>query len=170
MKKIIIPIFALLLIAGSSCQEKNDNDNENEMKALYDKSLDIFNEGNLSMIDEIYAPNFVLYSTNDIDDDMDFDGFKELVTNFLIGFPDLNVTVEELIIKDDMIIDRWIVTGTNTGPQGEYPPTGKKIRYEGMSINHVVDGEFVETRSYYDQTTIYMQLGFTIAPPETQNE
>lgn len=169
MKKIIFPILALLLIAGgSSCQEKIDN--EKEMKSLTDKYLELWNEGNVSLCDEIFSAEIVRHTVDIYEDIIGIEAFKEYVTMQRKTFPDFNATLDELIIKGDNIVGRWTVTGTNTGPFGDLPPTGKKVKYSGVNVMRVVDGKIIEEWVYFNQAAILTQLGFTITPPETQIE
>ncbi|MCK5207633.1 MAG: ester cyclase, partial [Cyclobacteriaceae bacterium] len=92
--------------------------------------------------------------------------YKEYVTSTRTSFPDFEATIDELIIKGNKSIGRWTVTGTNTGPYGELPPTGKKITISGVTMGHVVDGKVSEQWMFYNQALSFTQLGFTITPPE----
>jgi len=67
-------------------------------------------------------------------------------------------------------VARWTVTGTNTGPMGDLPPTGKKVRFSGVTIFRVVNGKFVEKWTYYNELTILRQLGYTITPPQGEGQ
>jgi hypothetical protein len=89
-----------MLIAGNaSCQEKNDN--EKEMKALADKQLEVWNEGNLSLLDEILSPEIMRHEVDLSEDIIGIEANKENVTSFRISYPDFNVTPNELIITED---------------------------------------------------------------------
>ena len=82
-------MLAFSLIIGSfSCQEKIDY--ENEMKALADKYLEIWNEGNLSLCDEILSPEFVRHTVDVYEDINGIEAFKGYVTSFRTSFPDFN--------------------------------------------------------------------------------
>ena len=168
MKKYVLTLFAMLLLAGASCQEKIDN--ENEMKAMSDKYLELWNEGNLSLCDELLSPEIVRHEVDIIEDIIGIEAFKEFVTMERTTFPDFNVTLDELIIKEDNMVGRWTLTGTNTGPFGELPPTGKKVKLSGVEVSHVVDGKIIEQWVYFNQAAMLTQLGYTITPPEIQNE
>ena len=169
MKKIIFSILALSLIAGTICCQE-EIDNEKEKKVLADKYVEAWNEGNLSLFDEHLSPEIVRHTVDIYEDIMGIEAFKEHVTLQWTSYPDFNVTLNELIIKGDKMVGRWTVTGTNTGPYGELPPTGKKVKFSGVEVSHVVDGKIVEQWVYYNQTVIFTQLGFTITPPETQKK
>jgi hypothetical protein len=123
------------------------------MKALADKLLEVWNEGNLSLLDEILSPEVVRHEVDISEDIIGIEANKENVTS-----------------TEDKSIGRWTVTGTNTGPYGELPPTGEKMKISGINVNKVTDGKIIEQWVYYNQAAALTQLGFTIIPPETQTE
>ena len=92
-----------------------------------------------------------------------------MITSLRTAFPDINVTNDEIIIMGDKTVNRWTVTATNTGPlqtpEGELPPTGKKIRFSGVAISRRVNEKIVEEWSYFNMLDLLLQLGFTITPP-----
>jgi steroid delta-isomerase-like uncharacterized protein len=163
MKKYLFTLIAISLMAGASCQQKTDSDKE--MKALADKELEVWNGGSLSLYDDILSSNLVFHGPDAIDI-IGIDAYKENVTFIRTSFPDFKVTLNELIITGDKGVVRWTMTGTNTGPFGELPPTGKKMSVSGVNIIHVVDGKISEEWQFYNQALFYTQLGFTITPPE----
>jgi predicted ester cyclase len=65
-------------------------------------------------------------------------------------FPDFHWTVEDSVITNDKIVARFRITATHDHPvqlapgAPVFPPTGKKLAWEGISIWRVADGKFVE--------------------------
>ena len=171
-KSTFVATFILfLLFLAFSCQQPVEKGiTEEEAQNLVERDMGIWNEGNLAIADELIAPDYVQRSTANSEDLIGIDAFKELITNVRTQFPDFKITVEELIIKDDKIVWRWIMTGTNTGTTSDIPPTGKKMQCEGVGILHVVDGKIVERLIYYNEADMLTQLGYTIAPPTIEGE
>ncbi len=163
-------ILFLLCLTFSCQQQVEEGLTEEEAKALVERDLEIYNEGNLAMADELIDPNYVEHDAANPEDIVGVDAFKERVTDLRTNYPDFNLTVEELIVKDDRIVWRWIGTGTNTGTTSDIPPTGKKVQIEGVGILRVVDGKIVERLAYWNQTVLLTQLGYTITPPSTEGE
>ena len=160
---MIIPVILLLCFTFSCQQQVEERITEEEAKVLIDRNLEIWNEGKLAVVDKLYDPDYVQHAL-ELEDIVGIDAFKDYVTLSLVSYPDFNVTIDELIVKGDKIVLRWTITGTNTGPLGELPPTDKKIRFSGACINHVVNGKFVERWIYYNEATVLRQLGFTLTP------
>jgi len=170
----IIPL-ALLLCLSFSCQKQATEEaaeamTEEEMKARVERELEIWNAGNLALVDEFYAPEYVShdYATNE--EVVGLDALKEGITSMRTAFPDINVTYDEIIIMGDKTVTRWTMTGTHTGPmqqtpEGELPPTGKKVRLSGVTISRRINEKIVEEWSYFNVLDMVIQLGFTITPP-----
>ena len=164
MKKYLFVLIAFSFLAGASCQQKTDD--KAERIALADKYVKAWNEGDLSLFDEVLTPECVRHHVGISEDIIGIEAIKEYVTYMRTAFPDLNVTLDELIIAEDHSIGRWMITGTNTGPMGDSPPTGKKVKYPGIEVARIVDGKLVESWVYYNQAALFIQLGYTITPPE----
>ena len=171
---IIVPL-SLLLCFAFSCkkqvtEEAPEGITEEEVKALVERDMEIWNEGNLALVDELIAPDYVEHTADISEDIVGIDAFKERVANLRTNYPDFNITIEELIVKNDKIVWCWILTGTNTGTTSDIPPTGKKVQVEGVGILRVVNGKIVERLIYYNEATLLRQLGYTITPPTIEGE
>ncbi len=87
----------------------------------------------------------------------------EAARGFIDAFPDIAVTMDELVFKDATVEFHWTFTGTNTGPGG----TGKSVRISGFE-EWVLgdDGRVVESTGHYDADEYDRQLRHG-APPST---
>lgn len=169
------PIKAVNLLAAVAlsvsclsigCQQQDMNAMaEARAQAMVEMVEQFWNEGNLDLADEIYAANVVRH---DFALKQDFEGIeaqKKLVEDNRTALPDLKLAVTELVVKGDTLALMWSATGTNTGPMGDAPPTGKPLQFTGMSLVHLVDGKAVEIWDFYNQLDILQQLGYLVAPP-----
>ena len=138
---------------------------EKEIKAIGGQSLEIWNKGNLSLIDKYFSPDFVRH--NDL---VGTEALKKNITFMRTAYPDLNVKMDELIVKDDKSIMRWTLTATNTGPRGKVPPTGKKVKVSGVTISRFINGKIVEQWHYFNMQAVWKQLGYTFTPPSTESK
>jgi ketosteroid isomerase-like protein len=79
------------------------------------------------------------------------------------AFPDASYEYVMKYEVGDTAIDEGYFVGTHTGvlstPEGEVPPTGRKLRLRECDILEVADGVAVAHRSYYDQLDFTSQLG-----------
>jgi len=164
----VIPLILFCFALG--CQQQvEEGITEEEAKAITDRVLEIWNTGNLALVDEVYALEVVAHSSSSPEDMVGPEGIKGWVKNTRTAFPDFNMTFDEIIVKGDIIVTRWKSTGTNTGifhlPSGDLPPTGKKIKVSGIAINRVENGKAVDELVVFNLLDMLQQLGFTLTPP-----
>jgi len=160
--------LALLLSFALCCRQyKKEEITEDEAKAITAQILKIWNEGNLDLADQIYAPGYVRHHPT-ASVNASLDDLKNTVTVNRAGFPDYNLTFDEMILNEDKIIVRATVTGTNTAPIGERPATGKKIHMAGIYIYQIANKKIAEEWTYFNLLSYYQQLGFTLSPPQVE--
>ena len=166
LSKITQIALMLLLCTSAGCQHETANTGaEDEMKALSSRALKIWSEGNYSLLDELYSPEIIRHEVNINEDLIGREEYKDNVILVRTAYPDFNVTADELFVKDDLVVLRWTVTGTNTGIRFDVPATGKRIQFSGININRVIDGKIVEEWVYFNMADVLKQLGYTFNPP-----
>ncbi|MGZ9235243.1 MAG: ester cyclase [Anaerolineales bacterium] len=122
--------------------------------------MDAFNNGNLSALDTICAPNMVDHSTAAASGQPnDLEGFKTRVNGHRIGIPDLHFSIMNMIIEGELMAFQWEMNGTNTGPYMGRPPSGNPIRIVGMNMERLENGKIVEHWSYPDKLAALQQIG-----------
>ena len=171
LTKIILAIVLAFLCCAFTWQEQEKKAlSEEEMKALAERTLEVWNKGDVALIDELYTADVVRHECDMPEDVIGRDAFKNMLKDIRTAFPDLNLAIDELIIKGNNIVMRWTWTGTNTGPMAGQQPTGKKIQVPGVSIARAVDGKIAEVWDYYNQAVLLQQLGFTLVPPQMEKK
>ena len=160
-------IILVLICFTCSCEQQLSNTlTEEEAKIIMDKYMRTINEADLDLVDEIIAPGFELHSPFFPEPLKGIENYKAFVTNSAETFSDFNATIEEVIVKGDKVWGRFSMEGTNTGPLGPFPATGKKFHISGLAISHVVNGKIVRDETFWNVLEFYQQLGFTLTPPE----
>jgi predicted ester cyclase len=84
---------------------------------------------------------------------------KEVWTMLLRGYPDLHITIEDLIEEGDKVVFRNTVTGTHGGELMGLPPTGNSVTYNEIFIARFANGRIVETWGVVDVLSQMRQLG-----------
>ena len=88
------------------------------------------------------------------------DEFKKRLRFSFDSFPDMNFKITSAIEEENHVAITWILTGTNRGAIGGYPPTDKKIKTNGITIYHFKDGLISGHTQFFDRKTVAKQLGF----------
>ena len=87
------------------------------------------------------------------------EGVRHSFLNWTEAFPDVHITIEELIGEGDKIVSRWSFQGTHLGLYQDIPATGKKVNYTGIDIYTIVDGKIVSVVRETDSLVVLRQLG-----------
>ena len=133
-------------------------------KALARRFLEeVMNKGDVDVIDELSAPNFVDHSlppgvpaTNE--------GFKGFVRTFRTAFPDLHYTMNDEIADGDKVVQHVTGHGTMHGDFQGMPASHKSATWNEIHITRLQDGKAVEHWGVVDQMAMLVQLGFVEAP------
>jgi steroid delta-isomerase-like uncharacterized protein len=136
-----------------------------ERKALIHRMYDETNKGNINVLNEILADDFVSYGGAGFQDLHGPQAFIDLYRTFVGAFPDLHFDVQQVVVGDDMAAVRGIQTGTHQGNfLGMVPPTGKKVMWTGTAIFRFNEqGKIVERWQDLDNLSLFQQLG--VIPP-----
>jgi steroid delta-isomerase-like uncharacterized protein len=136
-----------------------------ENKDLAQRSWEMLvNEQNPDAIDELYTSDLVWHEP-----DQDIQGPQEarqFLSTYLSAFPDMHVSVEDVIAEGEKVVTRWTIRGTHQGELEEFgPPTGRQIEIKGITIHRIEDGKIAEEWERYDNLSVMQQLGLV---PEQQ--
>ena len=136
-----------------------------ENKAIVRRiDAEVWNKGNLDLIGELIADDFVLTIVGAPEQLRGPQGFKEFVTSYRSAFPDLRITEDEQIAEGDLVVTRWTATGTHQGDLMGLPPTGKQATVSGIHVDRFAGGKAVESWGIFDQLGLLQQLGAIPAP------
>jgi steroid delta-isomerase-like uncharacterized protein len=122
-------------------------------------SEEVFNKKNLAAIDDFYAPNLIDHSLQG-----GIEGQRQGIAMLLTAFPDLHLTVEDIIAEEDKIVVRMTFRGTHQGAFVGIPPTGKQITVTEIAILRIANGKAIEQWNNVDELGLMQQLGVVPAP------
>ena len=125
-----------------------------------------WNQGNLALTEELDAANFIHHDP-DFPNFQTREDYRQWVTETRNAFPDLHLTIEDMIAEGDKVVTRWTFHGTNTGAlvtPMPLPATGRQVTVTGITISHLAGGKFIEDWHQADIMGFLQQLGVIPAP------
>lgn len=144
-----------------------DEDNKELVRRHFEE---IWNRRNLAACEELMAASFIEHAAapfaqsapGQVDGPQAMRGTVEWL---LTQFPDIHMTIEQLVAEDDIVAARITAEGSNTGKlNGFLPPSGKRWRAEQSHWFRVRDGKLAEHWATRDDLVSMLQLG-VITPP-----
>jgi predicted ester cyclase len=128
-------------------------DNKALMRRCYEEVL---NKKKTAAIDDFIAPDHI-------------EEAKQSITMYLAAFPDLHVTVEDMVAEGDKVVARLTARGTHQGAFLDIPPTGKQVTITMIDINRITGGKSVEHWVEMDTLGLLQQLGVVPLPGQVSS-
>lgn len=88
---------------------------------------------------------------------------REAMRSWLLAnkatFPDYREDIEMLVGEGEFLAWRSVGQGTQSGPMGPFPATGKRMRIAIIGMHRFENGKVAETWTSWDNMSALMQLG-----------
>lgn len=160
----IAVLAAAILATVVACQPRLSDKNggsEEHNKSLVRRWIDEgFNQRRLTVVDELFTEQFAVNGHL-----VGRDGLKQSMSRHFAGFPDLRVTIDDIVAEDQKVGIWYTVEGTHSGDFEAIPPTGNHVRWEGFDLFTVEGGRISNARFLSDFHGLLTQLGATLSPP-----
>lgn len=115
-------------------------------------------------IDELFEPDALIRTPLPIET-TGAQAVKEVFARLHQVFPDVHVTIEDLVAEEDKVVSRNSVSGTHLGEYMGLSPTGKPVTYNEIFIFRFAGGRVAETWGTVDVFSQLKQLGLIPASP-----
>jgi steroid delta-isomerase-like uncharacterized protein len=121
---------------------------------------EVWNKGNMDFVDEVVASNLVVHDPSTPEGmSSGVESAKQFVEVYRDAFPDIQLTVEDLLAEGDKVVTRWTARGTHQGELMGIPPSGNPVEATGITIDRIEGGKVVETWANYDALGMMQQIG-----------
>ena len=131
-----------------------------ENKALVRRFIEeVWNSGNLDMIDELIAENHVDHDPAQSGAPGGRQAVRSFVEMYRSAYPDTRLAIGEMIAEGDLVAMTWTATGTHRGELMGIAPTGRSVTVSGIGVDRIAGGQIVESWANYDALGMLAQLG-----------
>ena len=137
-----------------SISSERDRDNIALSKQFVNE---IWNKQRIEIIEEFFSPDFIChYEYGEI---KGIDVWKDKHYEPLIkAFSDIHVAIDDIIATGDCVVTRWKAQAVHTGELFGVPPTGNKIKLNGMTWSKIIDGKMIEHWNNWDMSYLVQYL------------
>lgn len=124
---------------------------------------EVWNRGNAAAIDQLLSADAKVYGLSpDGKPLIGREAFKPFYQQFRTGFPDLHVTIDQVVREQDLIAVHCHVTGTHTGEMLGKAATHRSVSFTGICIVRAKGDQLVEGWNAFDFLTCFQQIGFNL--------
>ena len=129
---------------------------EDTLTRLYE---DVWNGANPDTADELVHEEYLIHDRDLAAEMQGPELYKALASGTRDVFPDMTITVEDMVTAGEKIALRWTMTGTHQGMMFGVESTGRQVELTAIEINRFEDGKLIETWTQSDQLGLMHQLG-----------
>jgi steroid delta-isomerase-like uncharacterized protein len=131
-----------------------------DIKALARRWFEeVWNQARDATIDELIAPDCVAHGLEDSGKDMPGPQFRRFYRQFVSGFPDVKISVDQVIAEGDTTAVRITARATHSGDGLGISATGRKVTVSGICMMRWRDGKIVEAWNEFDAAGLLRQIG-----------
>jgi predicted ester cyclase len=125
--------------------------------------LEVFSEGNVSVLDEVLAPDYVDHSLQP-GMPQGADGVRFIVNQLRTAMPDLKATLDIELRDGTFVVHHVHLSGTNTGAAFGVPATGRRAVWAATNIFRTRGNLIVEHWGVVKLDSLWIQLGLIELP------
>lgn len=157
-------LLSFVFIAGAvalvACGSSKADDN---MAVVRNFVQEFKNRANHNIVDELFTADFE-HHLKDPRLPPGREAMKLLGQSVVAGFPDVQVTVEDLFADGDHVIERTTARATHRGEFNGVPATNTPVTWTEIHIYRLEDGKIAELWSEVDFLGLLTQLGAIPGP------
>ncbi len=119
----------------------------------------IWNNKDASGIERFISPDYRGHDPAEPEVISGIEGYKQHFGTLTTGFPDLRITIEDVLEVGERVSVRWFVQAVHSGDFGGIPPTGRRVRVTGISVARITRRQLIEEHGITDALGLLKQLG-----------
>jgi steroid delta-isomerase-like uncharacterized protein len=124
--------------------------------------------GNIGILDELLAPDYIGHDPSQPEPTRGIAGAKEFIQQYISAFPDARVTIDQQLAEGDYVTSKWMGRGTHKGELMGIAATNKQVTVTGITISRIANGKVAEEWTNWDTLGMLQQIGAVPAPESIQ--
>ena len=130
-----------------------------DQEALVKQYFALWNSGEVAAADRLLHTDFVRHTMPRDSKLAGIQAFKDDLTRVLDGSKGMKIQVVEVVTSGDRSTVRWVMEGTQSS-------SNRSFKVPGISLLRSADGKLIEELAYWDNLSLYNQMGFRLSPPK----
>jgi predicted ester cyclase len=127
---------------------------------------EVYNEGKYALIHDLFHTDFTDYSQHP---GKGASLAKHMVDFERSVFPDIHITIEDMMADGDDVIVRLTIRGTHGGTYQGITPTGRRAEFLGVQRMRFEEGRIASVVwHHFDKLMMLQQLGALDMPPQEE--
>lgn len=120
---------------------------------------EVWNRQQSKTIDELLTPDCIVHGLAPEGSGKGPAAFHPFWEKFRGAFPDIRITVEDILAEEDKVAARIVFRGTHEGDHLGPPATGKTVSGTGIIWARLQNGKIAESWNEFDALKIFLATG-----------
>lgn len=133
-------------------------------EAVVKAVFEMINTGNTDNVGDLVTEGFVDHQQDPSITTTGMQGLKDMVNLLRTAYPDFKQEMVSMSTTGDMTFVHLRMKGTNSGPWGAMPATGKTMDVMGVDVIRFENGKAAEHWGYMEEMKMMTQLGLMPEP------
>ena len=109
----------------------------------------VWNQKNPATIAQLMSPDAAgVTETGEVTSPAEFK--KAVYDPLVAAFPDVKISLDGIVTEGDEAAVRWTILATHTGPLAHLRPSGRRVKFSGMTWLKFKDGKIVGGADSYN--------------------
>jgi steroid delta-isomerase-like uncharacterized protein len=130
-----------------------------EMTDLVQRLVDAWNSHDVERVMALYAPDYHEEDVGQPGPSRGLDSVRRSVRRYMTAFPDLHLTVDDLLVQGNRASFLWTLSGTHRGGLMNIPPSGRPVRVRGSTLLTVEGGKIARNVRIWDMAGMLRAIG-----------
>lgn len=142
----------------------SDKTHVEENKAVIRMMYDRLNDHDVSVIDDVVAPDFTpgMGRVGSDEPVVGREGVKAIYEEYIEAFPDLTAELDALVAEGDRVAAFMTYRGTHEGTFRGIEPTGNRVEFSTTGLYTLEDGQITAGKGEAGLMDLVEQLGIEI--------
>jgi steroid delta-isomerase-like uncharacterized protein len=128
-------------------------------RRLMTRFVEFINTASATMATELVSPAAIFHVPGRPEPAKGPQGYLEVIGMMRGGFPDIQWTLDEMVVEPTKVAARFTMRGTHRGPFFGVAPTGRRITVQALNIYHLDHGQIVREYGQPDMMALLQQIG-----------
>lgn len=128
-------------------------------KTIMNRFVTFINTASENLAEELISPNAIFHAPGQPEPMKGPNGYLTIINMMRSGFPDIQWTLEDIVVEGDKIAARFTMRGTHQGNFFGVPPTGKSIIVQAMNFYYLSEGQIIGEHGQPDFLGLLQQIG-----------
>ena len=128
-------------------------------KQFFNQFLQFINTADENLAQQLINPGATFHVPFQADPLQGPKGYLAIIGMMRSGFPDIQWSIDEMIVEDDKVAIRFTMKGTHKGTFFGVPATEKPIAVSAMNFYRLSDNQIIEEVGQPDMLGLLTQIG-----------